>query len=257
MRPRDFEALAASVAHEMATPLTVVEGSLDLLRLDLAARDAEADERALLESALRNLQLVRLQVGRLRDLEVDGDVRLHRERFDLARLVRELVDDLSQTLLEEHQTRAVVPDEMIVGLDPARVRQLLYVLLSNAAKYCPRGLMVVVEARWDADEVVLEVRDQGHSVAPEDAEQIFERYERRAEDVEGAGLGLYLARRYAQAHGGELCLVPASDGGNTFQARLLSLAEGMSARGKFPMIQWKSADELAGPKSVVGDAPPA
>jgi signal transduction histidine kinase len=50
---------------------------------------------------------------------------------------RDLVDDLSQTLLVKHQTRAVVPDELIVDLDPARVRQLLYALLSNAAKYCP------------------------------------------------------------------------------------------------------------------------
>jgi signal transduction histidine kinase len=229
---RDFEALAASVAHEMGTPLTVVGGALRLLRRELAARDADADVPALLETALRNLQLVELHAGRFRDLEVDRGVRLHRERVDLAHLVRELVDDLSQTLLVEHQTRSVVPDELIVDLDPARVRQLLYALLSNAAKYCPRGLMVVVTAQRDGDEVVLEVRDQGHSVAPEHAEQIFERYERRAEDVEGAGLGLYLARRYAQAHEGELLLVPAAtDDGNTFRVRLPSSAEGGSSGG--------------------------
>jgi len=141
------------------------------------------------------------------------------------------VDDLSQTLLAKHQTRAVVPDELIVDLDPARVRQLLYALLSNAAKYCPRGLMVVVTAHREGDEIVLEVRDRGHRVAPEHAEQIFERYERRAHDVDGAGLGLYLARRYAQAHGGELLLVPAvaADAGNTFQARLPSSAAGGSS----------------------------
>jgi len=231
VRPRDLEALAASVAHEMGTPLTVVEGSLRILRRKLTALDAGTDERTLLETALRNLQLLELQVGRFRDLEVDRGVTLRRETFDLAHLVRELVDDLRQTVLAEHQARAVVPDTLLVDLDPARVRQLLYALLSNAAKYAPPGLVVVVSAQRDGDVVVLEVRDQGHSVAPEHAERIFDRYERHAEDVEGAGLGLYLARRYAQAHEGELLLVPAGDGGNTFQARLPSPAVGRGSHG--------------------------
>jgi signal transduction histidine kinase len=215
----------------MGTPLSVVGAALRLLDRAMEVRDADG-ERELLETALRNLQLVELQAGRFRDLGVERDVRLQRERVDLAHLVRELVEDLSKTLLAEHQTRAEVPDELLADLDPVRVRQLLYALLSNAAKYCPSGQMVVVTAQREGDEIVLEVRDQGHSVAPEHAEQIFERYERRAEDVEGAGLGLYLGRRYAQAHGGELLLVPADDdGGNTFEARLPSPAVGGSSGG--------------------------
>jgi signal transduction histidine kinase len=219
--PDDFEALAASVAHEMGTPLTVVNGALHLLRQDLAVRDGVGDALELLNTALRNVKLLELQLGRFRDLEGGGDLTLQRERIDLARLVRELLADLDHTLLARHETRSVVPDELIVEVDPARVRQLIYALLSNAAKYCPDGLTVVVTARQDVDEVVLEVRDQGNSVAPEDAERIFERYERRNEAVDGAGLGLYLARRYAQAHGGRLSLVPAPDDeGNTFEAHL-------------------------------------
>jgi signal transduction histidine kinase len=219
--PHDFEALAASVAHEMGTPLTVVNGALRLVRRDLDSRDGDSDALELLDAALRNLRLLELQIGRFRDLEGGRDLPLHRERVDLAGLVRELVADLDNTLLVSHETRSVVPDELVVEVDPARVRQLLYALLSNAAKYCPEGLTVLVTARREDDEVVLEVRDQGNSVAPEDAERIFERYERRDDEVEGAGLGLYLARRYAQAHGGGLALVPARDDeGNTFEAHL-------------------------------------
>jgi two-component system, OmpR family, sensor histidine kinase BaeS len=217
----DFTSVAASVAHELAAPLTVVGLSLELLRSDLVARDAEAEELELLDSARRNLQLVDLQAGQLRDLEPDREPRLHVRRTDLAELVRLLVADLDRTLLDEHDTRAVVPDELVVEMDPARIRQLLYTLLSNAAKYCPPGRRVVVTARRDGPDVVLAVRDEGHSVAPEGAERLFDRYERRREDVEGAGLGLYLARRYARAHGGELRLLPADDDdGNTFEARL-------------------------------------
>ncbi len=86
---RDFEALAASVAHEMGTPLSVVGATLRLLDQAMEARDADG-ERGLLETALRNLQLVELQSRRFRDLAVERGVRLQRERVDLARLVCDL-----------------------------------------------------------------------------------------------------------------------------------------------------------------------
>lgn len=221
MSAPDFTSVAASVAHELATPLSVVSLSLQLLRSDLLAGEAGADELELLDAALRNLQLVELQAGRLRDLEPDREPRLHVQRTDLVELIRLLVADLDRTLLEAHTTRAVLPEELLALVDPSRIRQLLYTLLSNAAKYCPPGRTVVVKAHRDGPDVVLEVRDDGHSVAPDDAERVFDRYERRRDDVEGAGLGLYLARRYARAHGGELRLLPADDdAGNTFEARL-------------------------------------
>jgi signal transduction histidine kinase len=219
----DFASLAASVSHELGTPLSVVSASLRLLRRDLLAREAHADELELLEAAMRNLLLVDLQAGRLRDLDADRAPRLQGERIDLAELVRSLVADLDRTVLAAHDARAVVPDELMAEVDPSLVRQLLYALLSNAAKYCPPGQAVVVTAFRDASEIVLEVHDEGHSVAPEGAERLFDRYERRREDVEGAGLGLYLARRYARAHGGDLHLQPAEGRkGNTFEARLPS-----------------------------------
>jgi two-component system, OmpR family, sensor histidine kinase BaeS len=219
----DFTSAAASVAHELGTPLSVVTLSLQLLRSDLLARDATAEEFELLDAALRNLQLVELQAGQLRDLEPGREPRLHVQRTDLTPLIRLLVADLDRTLLDAHVTRAEVPDELVAEVDASRIRQLLYTLLSNAAKYCPPGRNVVVTARRDGTDVVLSVRDEGHSVAPEGAERLFDRYERRREDVAGAGLGLYLARRYARAHGGELRLVPADDdAGNTFEARLPS-----------------------------------
>lgn len=221
MSPSDFTSVAASVAHELGTPLSVVALSLQLLRSNLLARDADAEELELLDAALRNLQLVDLQAGRLRDLEPDREPRLHVQRTDLTALIRLLVADLDRTLLDAHVTRAVVPDELVAEVDPSRIRQLLYTLLSNAAKYCPPGRKVVVIARQDGPDIVLAVRDEGHSVAPEGAERLFDRYERGREDVAGAGLGLYLARCYARAHGGELRLLPADDdAGNTFEARL-------------------------------------
>ncbi|MBS3942598.1 MAG: HAMP domain-containing histidine kinase [Actinobacteria bacterium] len=223
MSPPDFTAVATSVAHELATPLSVVSLSLQLLRSELAARDADAEEIELVDAALRNLQLVELQAGRLRDLDPDREPRLQVQQTDVTELIRLLVADLDRTLLIEHVTRTVVPDELVAEVDPARIRQLLYTLLSNAAKYCPAGRAVVVTARQDGPDLVLAVRDEGHSVAPEGAERLFERYERRRDDVPGAGLGLYLARRYAQGHGGELRLLPADDDvGNTFEARLPS-----------------------------------
>lgn len=211
---RHWEETAIAVAHELGTPLAVAQASIDALA------EAVDDEQAqmLVDAAARSLRSVELQVGRLRRLQgiTSGD--LVQRQVDLTTLVRELIEDLDVSLLHDHPTQLDAPEGLVVSIDPDQIRQVLYNLLSNAAKYSPAGREVVVTIRATRDALTLRVEDQGDGVAPEDADRIFGKYERAREDGRpGAGLGLYLARLVVEAHGGTLQLLPAEGEGAIFE----------------------------------------
>lgn len=174
----------------------------------------------LAETALRSLRAVELQVARLRGLDDPRTRTLDRRPVDLVELARQLIDDLDITLLHDHPTHLEGVDALVTEIDADQLRQVIYNLLSNAAKYSPRGRTIIVSITASGRDAQLDVHDQGEGVAPEDADRIFERYERVGDEQPGAGLGLYLAREIVRAHGGELELVPAQGEGSTFRVTL-------------------------------------
>lgn len=211
-----WETTASAVAHELATPLAATQAAVRLL----ASGEHEHERGELTGAALRNLRLMELQLDRLRQLDAAAPAPVRQPDVDLARLVRQTVDDLSRTVLGGHPSSVEAPDRLLACVDPDQVRQVLFNLLSNAAKYSPIGRDIVVTLEAGDATVVLRVRDRGEGVAPDDAERIFGRYERAASGPPGAGLGLYLSRRIARAHGGELRLAPAEGEGSIFVLEL-------------------------------------
>jgi signal transduction histidine kinase len=113
--------------------------------------------------------------------------------------------------------------EPIVG-DPARIGQLLDNLISNAIKFTPVGGYVDVLVDASAHSAVIEVRDTGHGIAPEDQEQLFERFFRTqsATDkaIAGTGLGLPIAKAIVDAHQGSISVDSAVHHGTTFRVEL-------------------------------------
>lgn len=210
---RRWEDTAIAVAHELRTPLTVAQAAVDAL-----ASSVDDDEtRMLVDAASRSLRAIELQIARLRRLQGVTSDDLDQRSIDLPTMARELIDDLSTTLLHDHPTRLDAPGALTVTVDPDQIRQVLYNLLSNAAKYSPAGREVVVTIRSTRDELMIRVEDQGHGVAPEDADRIFGKYERAGQRGPGAGLGLYLSRLVIEAHGGTLQLRPAEGEGAIFE----------------------------------------
>lgn len=211
-----WEATAAAVAHELATPLAAAQAAVRML-----ANAGDADERGELgAAALRNLHLLDLQVRRLQQLGTGAPAPQPQPDVDLAALARDVVGDLSRSTLGDHPCSVEADDDVAACVDPDQVRQVLFNLLSNAAKFSPTGREIVVGVERRGDQAVVQVRDRGDGVASDDAERIFERYERAADDTPGAGLGLYLSRRIARAHGGDLYLVPAEHDGSVFELTL-------------------------------------
>jgi two-component system, OmpR family, sensor histidine kinase KdpD len=213
----DFESAASLAAHEMAGPLSTATAAIDLLRTRLDAEDEIASD--LVSTATRHLRIARLQTARLAQL-ASGPRPPELRSTDLDMLVREVVGDLTLSELAHHPTAVESSGRAEAAVDPDQIRQALYNLLTNAATYSPRGRAIVIEVSQSGDQVLLRVRDQGHGVAPEAADRIFEPYQRGQADAPGLGLGLALSRDIARNHGGDLTLEPAPKGGAEFLLKL-------------------------------------
>ncbi|HVF14382.1 MAG TPA: HAMP domain-containing sensor histidine kinase, partial [Acidimicrobiales bacterium] len=162
---------------------------------------------------LRNsVQMRRLleAVADLRQLD-DGDLTLGLATLDLVPLVRETMDDL-QGQLGPRQVDTDLPAQAIVTADPVRVRQALTNLVSNAAKFTPPDAVVCVTLTVGEDMVELAVSDDGPGIRPEREGELFQKFSRLGSRVKGTGIGLYLSRAIARAHGGDLVLVPCPVG---------------------------------------------
>lgn len=215
--PSRFERVASAVAHETGTPLSVVVSAIRLAR----ERVDDPDTDELLEAALRNLRLIELQLGRFRHLRDPEQIAPQLRPLDLVQYVRLLLHDLEPTVLSNHPVTLEAPDEMTITTDGELVAQVLHNLLANAAAYSDAGKPIGVELATDGTSAAIVVRDGGEGVAPDDADRIFEPYERASDARGGAGLGLYLSRAIARQLGGDLELVPAAqDEGSVFRLTL-------------------------------------
>ncbi len=214
----------ANVAHELRTPLHAILVAAQLLRdPSLVARDSRRARHlpVTIEASGRHLLGLIDDVDDLSRTET-GDLGLRPVEMDLLPLladVRRQVDPLAR----ERRIRLMVAGGAgaRVTADPLRLRQVLLNLLANAIKYTPPGGRVRLAAAVEAGTLRVSVHDTGVGIAPEDIERVFLPFERLARDGSpGAGLGLTIARRIAELHGGTLRATSAPGIGSTFTLRM-------------------------------------
>lgn len=205
-RQRALDDLGAQVAHEIKNPLTAIKGLTDLLAEQAPdARDA------------RRLAVISDEVGRIERILRDylsfshPFERVDRAPTDLAALLRELLG-----LLEVRADRAGITlcaegDALTAAVDPRRVKEALLNLLLNALEVTPRGGQVTVSWGGDGAVVTLAVRDEGPGMSPDVLARVGDAF--FTTRAGGTGLGVRLARRVAEAHGGALSFERATGGG--------------------------------------------
>ena len=211
-------------AHEMKTPLTILQGHLDVTLMK--ARTTEEYREAL----LNNLE----QVGRLIALTrslltlanfTSGKPPIHLVPLALEPLIQDLVEEL--TLLADDrritltfESQSVPP---VLG-DAQWLKQALINLLDNALHYTPSGGAVTVRLQTAGEGVAVAVEDTGHGIEPEHLPHLFERFYRtdwaRAKDAGGTGLGLPIVKEIVEAHGGTISVTSQVDKGSVFTLRL-------------------------------------
>jgi signal transduction histidine kinase len=187
--------LMADVAHELRTPLSILQGRIEGL-LDGVYPRNEIHLAELLEET-RHLSRLVEDLGTLAHAEA-GALELRKEAVDLGDLIRDVAAALPRPIVVE------VPAELpAIEVDPVRIRQVLLNLLANALRHTPAEGTVSVEVQAQPQRMLIRVRDTGSGIAPEDLPHIFERFQ-KGSDSRGSGLGLPIARKLVLAHGGDI-----------------------------------------------------
>jgi signal transduction histidine kinase len=214
------------VSHELRTPLTSIR-SLSESLLGAPDMGRQRQEQFLGIIAGESQRLSRL-IGQLLDLSriEAGKMEWRLEALDLGEVVAHAVE-AHRALLDGQGIRLEAPEAAerpVVVADRDRVIQVLTNLLSNAAKFTPRGGLVRVRTYRDGASAVVEVEDTGVGIPPGQAESIFERFRRAgdtlASQAEGAGLGLPISREIVQQLGGTLTVRSEPGRGSCFRITL-------------------------------------
>ena len=213
----------SSVAHELRTPVTSLNGLSGLLRSGKIGDPAKRD-RLLALLAGECSRLTRFLRNVLDFGKIEGEVKAYElKETDLAPLVREVVDLVRESQPEGGASVQVEAPEtpVLVRADPDAVRQALLNLLDNALKYSPEGKDVTVRLAREGEAAAIAVRDRGFGIGPEDRERIFEAFFRSRRAVEhdptGVGLGLRIVRHIMDAHGGHVEVDSEPGRGSTFR----------------------------------------
>jgi len=226
----------STVSHELRTPLTSIRSLSETLHDDpeIPPQDRERLLAIVIGESERLSRLINqiLDMAKLRS----GEIRWRRERVDLGEVVREALASLQPILRDKGVlTSALLPASgPCVEVDRDRLMQVLINLLSNAAKFAPvdRG-QINLRILDEAENIRVEVEDNGPGIVPEEREAIFERFRQGGNTLtdkpKGTGLGLAISREIIQAFGGRLWAEEAADSGARF---VFVLPVAIAAEGK-------------------------
>lgn len=212
--------LTADVAHELRTPLQIIQGNLEGVLDGVYEPTPEHIEATLAATH----QLARLVEDlRILSLAESGQLTLEFEPVDVAELLLDTQTDFSGMAEAAGVTlRVTAPEEpLVVHGDPGRLDQVMANLVVNAVRHTPRGGTITLEASARPDGVEIRVGDTGEGIAPEDLPFIFDRFWRgdRARSHQtgaGSGLGLAITRQLVRLHGGTIDAASAPGAGTTF-----------------------------------------
>jgi len=221
-------AVLDALAHAFKTPLTVIRtascGLLEMGTLD----KAESELAALIDEESVNLNQLCTQLLQTAKLET-ASVTLHTEPVIVSKLVNEVVADLANTL-KGHPVELSI-EEQVAPLQGDRVllELILTQYLDNAAKYSAPETPIDINVRETNSELMLSVRNRGSVIQIQDRERVFERFYRSSDAKDrapGAGLGLSIVKKAAEAHHGHVWVISSESEGTTFFLSMPKLQAG-------------------------------
>lgn len=226
---QDREHFLDLVAHELRTPVAVIKAYAELLEEQLSGQPVSNATRQVVATMLEQADLMTTLIEEVLDVQRLrlGKLPLEVSRVDLLQLARSVAREVQQTS-RSHTIRVVGDPALPLLADRRRLRQVLTNLLENAVKYSAGGeIEVRVERRErnGQERALIAIRDQGVGIESGDLNRIFEPFEQVSgtpvQGRVGLGLGLFVARQIARAHGGDVWAESGGRGrGSTFYVEL-------------------------------------
>ncbi len=206
---RHKDEFLAMLAHELRNPLAPIKNAAHILRMANSQDANVVRAQAIIERQVDHLAKL---VDELLDLSriQKGKIRLERVNLDLAAAVSRAVDSCEALInAQRHTVTLDLPAGVLcVDADPTRIDQVLFNLISNAAKYTGPGGTIHITAARESDLAVVRIRDTGIGLAPDDLRRVFELFaqveQSLARSQGGLGLGLKLVKQLVELHGGEV-----------------------------------------------------
>ena len=211
-----------TIAHEIKTPLTSIIAAAGLLAEELEETGEESYKR-LIQNIMHNAGTLEVKLDEL--LEIikagSGRLKLQLEPIDSKSLLQGVSWQVSTLVQSRGQTLLLdLPDSMpLVQGDGQRLEQVVLHLISNASKFTSEGGTIILRAREQGTELVIEVQDDGIGVSQEAQAKLFKPYARINADRQlhpGLGLGLALAKQVVELHGGKMWVESEPGKGSTF-----------------------------------------
>ncbi len=211
--------MVADIAHELRTPLSNLKGYLEAIN-DGVIKPNKATIRSLNEEAIALSRLVAdLQELSLADA---GELKIARQPEDIGKLIKEtVINSRPKVKAKGLKLTADLPKQFpLLNIDAYRIKQVLGNLLDNAIEHSSKGSEITVTASEQNDMISINVSDTGEGIPAEDLPLIFERFYRvdksRARTTGGSGLGLTIAKRLVEAHGGTITATSEVGKGSCF-----------------------------------------
>ncbi|MDO8578102.1 MAG: ATP-binding protein [Dehalococcoidales bacterium] len=199
--------MIADVAHELRTPVSNIKGYLEAALDGVVKMDGDTiktidEEATLLSQLVDDLQELSLAEA--------GELKLNRHEVDAVELIKQAAAVVQAKAISREIVIAThLPENLpAADVDPHRINQVLHNLLENAIVYTPAGGMITITAEPKGKQIVISVTDTGEGIPANELPFIFERFYRvdksRSRRTGGHGLGLTIARRLVEAHGGKI-----------------------------------------------------
>ncbi|MFQ6132089.1 MAG: ATP-binding protein [Armatimonadota bacterium] len=221
-------AFVSTVSHELRTPLTSIKGFIATLLEDKRGyydEETKQEFYAIIDAECERLHRLIQDLLNIARIEEGHVLDLHLGTVDVPEMASRICA-AHQSYTSKHDLICQFPSDFPeIVADADRVHQIMENLVSNAVKYSPEGGEVWVRGSADTDSALIEVQDQGQGIPRRNWERIFQRFHRGEDEndthVPGTGIGLYLVRYLAEAHGGEVRVLDSEVGkGTTFGVRL-------------------------------------
>ncbi|NQV12975.1 MAG: hypothetical protein HQ530_01595 [Parcubacteria group bacterium] len=215
-------AFVSMVAHELRTPLTSLQGYLTLLQ-SAKYGSITPQQKVVFQKCGRNFRELNQFIDSLLDLAhiEAGQIKCVKKQFNLGELITEVAAEMEKSAHAKNLRLTMdLPTSFSIKADRAKIKHVLINLIDNAIKYTDRG-KIIISTRRRQDNIIVEVKDTGSGLSPAECRQLFNKYTRTngswKTNQQGLGLGLYIAKTFVDAHGGQIWVKSAGRGqGSTF-----------------------------------------